>query len=418
MRSLLKRLNVGKILRSIELASPWLFALPAVFLYAGLLMFKILSGKRIKFVFIYCERIGHLAAETELFMRRLRNGVYDEKVNIYVGFCSGSHVSNRQLLKMFKKNLFVIENWWFAMLISSTWLKKTQFYHKAPFRISHLLPPYYQQGEFNHNEYYEFNNYKPILSFTSDEELEGKNNLAKMGIGEKDWFVCFHARDYTYLNEKNGRNNYRNCNIESFMQAAEYIVGEGGYVIRMGAKVEKPLLKNRDRKIIDYAVEYHSDFMDIYLSTHCKFFIGSATGLVNVPTIFNVSVVIVNECPFEYGPFRNGDLFIPKLYLNQEKSSFLTAKEILDSGYGRSLIWDDQNIPSWLKLVDHSSEEIYEVVREMNLRIDGKYAEIAEEKAKQKKFRDNFQPKHIYYGSPAKIGAHFLRKYSPILVGN
>lgn len=415
MRQLLKKLGVGKLLQGIDAISPYLFAFPAVFLYVGLFVIKTLSSKRIKFVFIYCERIGHLAAETELFLRRLRNGVYDGTANIYIGVCSSSHVSNRQLLEMFKRNLFIIESWWFDKLITSTWFKKTQFYHQAPFQIPHPLPPFYQKGELHLNEYFEFNNYKPILSFTPEEEREGKKNLTEMGIEEKDWFVCFHARDHAYLNEKNGRNDYRNCDIDSFMQAAEYIVEEGGYAIRIGAKVEKPLPKERNKRIIDYAIESHSDFMDIYLSARCKFFIGSATGLVHVPTIFNVPVVIVNDCPFEFGSLCKDDLFIPKLYYNQEKVVYLTVKEILDSGYGRSLIWDDKNIPRWLKLVNNSSEEIFEVAKEMNMRIDGSYIETEDERLYQSKYRSNFRAGHIFYGSPAKIGAHFLKKHLNIL---
>lgn len=418
MRKLLKRLGAGKILRTIEAASPWLLALPALVAYGGLLIFKLVTGKTIKFVYVYADRIGHLAAETELFLRRLRNGVYDCKTNIYIGVCSSSAISNRQLLQMFKRHLLIIENGLLVNLIQSTWIATTQFYHRAPFQIPHLLPPYYQRGDFNHNEYHEFNSYEPILFFTSEEEQEGKKYLEKMGIRKNDWYVCIHARDASYLNEHNGRNAYRNCDIETFMQAAGYIVAEGGYVIRMGAKVEKPLPRDRDRKIIDYALEYRSDFMDIYLLAHCKFFIGSANGMINVPTIFNVPVVIVNEAPFEFGAFREGDLFIPKLYFNQDKQAFLTAREILDSGYGRSLIWDDKNIPHWMTLINHTPEEIYEVVNEMNMRLDGKHIETQEDLANQEKFRSNFQPKHVFYGSPAKIGANFLKKYSYLLINN
>jgi putative glycosyltransferase (TIGR04372 family) len=413
MKQLLKKIGVGKLLQAIEVASPWLFAIPAVFIYAGLFVFKILSGKQIKFVFIYCGRIGHLAAETELFLRRLNNGIYNPN-NIYIGLCGVFPVVNHQLLQMFRRHMIIIVSWWLHKLIILTWLRKTQFFHVASHK-SFFSSEHY---EFNHNEYYELNNYKQVIRFTNAEEQLGEKQLEKIGIGKKDWFVCIHARDRIYLNEVNGRNDYRNCDIETFMSAAEYVVSEGGYVFRMGAKVEKPLPKDRNRKIIDFAVENYSDFMDVYLSTHCKFFIGSATGLANVPTIFGVPIVLVNEGPFECVPFRQGDLYIPKLYYHNGEKRFLKTTEILEFGLGRSLINNDLGKPDWLHLVDNTAEEILEVVKEMNLRLDNKYQQTPDDEKNQAEFWSNFKPGHIAYGTPAKIGTHFLQKYSNILLNN
>jgi putative glycosyltransferase (TIGR04372 family) len=306
---------------------------------------------------------------------------------------------------MFKRKFLIIENWLLDQLIRGTWLGRTAFYHVSLNKMH----------EFNINEYFEFNNFKPTLSFSRAEEERGKYLLNKMGIKANDWFVCFHARDNSYLNETTSRNNYRNCDIDTFMKAAEYIVSVGGFAIRMGAKVEKPLPKNRSKRIIDYAVEFRSDFMDIYLSTHCKFFLGSATGLFNVPSIFDVPVVCANHGPFEYTPFRRGDLHIPKLYFDRHKGVLLSFQDILDSGLGRSMINTGDNREDGIVLVDNTAEEIYEVVREMNQRLDGRYTEASKDVEDQKRFQSLFKPEHVCYGSPAKIGADFLRKYRLLL---
>src|SRR3972149_7491860 len=73
---------------------------------AGGFLFVILTIiypiQKIKFCAIIFHRIGHLAANTELFLRRLRAGYYDKDC-LYIGFSiAGMKPSNRQLLDMFK----------------------------------------------------------------------------------------------------------------------------------------------------------------------------------------------------------------------------------------------------------------------------------------------------------------------------
>ena len=40
----------------------------------------------------------------------------------------------------------------------------------------------------------------------------------------------------------------------------------------MSSGEKEPLSKNAPKNIIDYASKWQSDFMDIYLPAHCKFF--------------------------------------------------------------------------------------------------------------------------------------------------
>ena len=96
------------------------------------------------------------------------------------------------------------------------------------------------------NEYYEFSYGKPNLKFTSAEENKGKKLLKKMGLTDKDWFICFHARDPEYLAVKFKSDtsylNHRDWNIDNALKAAEYITSKGGFAIRMGAIFEKKLV--------------------------------------------------------------------------------------------------------------------------------------------------------------------------------
>ena len=89
------------------------------------------------------------------------------------------------------------------------------------------------------------------------------------------WFICFHSRDSTYLNNKWDKgdfpHSYRNCSINNFIKSVEYVNQQRGYGIRMGSEVSSPLKVN-NLMIIDYAVNNRSDFGDIYLPAKCKFF--------------------------------------------------------------------------------------------------------------------------------------------------
>lgn len=397
-KKLLKHLRIEKLIILAGKIAPYLFGIPAIFIYMGLVFVKIIIGKRIVFCEIFCGRIGHLAINTELFLRRLKYCNCYNKYNIYIGFCRYFPVSNRQLLSMYKRNFYIIESRILEKLLN-TWIKRTEFYH---------IPP------INNNEYYELNNFKHILYFTEEEKARGKKMLAEMGIDKKDWFVCFHSRDQKYLGESFEYHDYRDSDINNYLLAAEYIAEQGGYAIRMGSVVDKPLSKERHPRIIDYAIDYRSDFMDIYLSAHCKFFLGSTAGLFLVPTIFDVPVASASFIFFEHTPFRSGDLFIPKKMWSIDKKRFLTYKEILDSGASR-YDYSKQYEDAGIKVIENSSDEILELAKEMNMRLDMNYKPTNGDEELQRMYISLFKPYHRCFGTPARIGAYFLRKNIELL---
>jgi putative glycosyltransferase (TIGR04372 family) len=266
----------------------------------------------------------------------------------------------------------------------------------------------------NSNEYYEFNNFKFILYFAKEEEILGKQHLKKMGIGENDWFVCFHSRDPSYLGEGSEYHDYRDSDINNYLPAAEYIAEQGGYAIRMGSVVDKPLPKERHPRIIDYAIDYRSDVMDIYLSAHCKFFLGNTAGLFLVSTIFDVPAACANFLPLEYTPLRSGDLFIPKKMWSRDKKKLLTYKEILDSGAGLYLE-SKQYENAGIEVIENSSDEILELAREMNMLLDKNYESMEEDEELQRRYISLFRPNHHCYGTQARIGIYFLRKNIELL---
>jgi putative glycosyltransferase (TIGR04372 family) len=254
------------------------------------------------------------------------------------------------------------------------------------------------------------------LSFTEDELRRGRELLESIGIPQSVSYLCFFARDKEYLdniaNHGTRRDwsyhDYRDCDIENFIAAVETVTGAELWALRMGAAVEKPI-RSSNQRIIDYASDYHSEFADIYLLSHCKFTLGCSTGIVVVSEIFRIPCAIVNLVPLRHLPRNPGDLFLPKKLWNIGSKRFLTLRETIDIGADRWVL-SSQYRAAGIELVENSPEEITAVSLEMNSRIDGTWKTTDEDEELQKRFWSIFPEGHPGKKCPARIGAEFLRK--------
>ena len=142
---------------------------------------------------------------------------------------------------------------------------------------------------------------KPHLSFTPEEEGLGRRALKKMGIGESSQFICFHARDSSYLQSTLDMApesySYRDANIRNFVPAMQELAKRKHFAVRMGAVVEKEI-GSEDELIIDYASKYRTAFLDMFLCSSCRFFLGSHTGLFETAAMFRRPAALVNVIPF------------------------------------------------------------------------------------------------------------------------
>jgi len=271
----------------------------------------------------------------------------------------------------------------------------------------------------NSTEFYEFNLERPILSFIEEDRKTGKELLNSLRISDSDWFICFHTRDSKYFSAKVdssvdwGFHRTRDSDINTYLQAAEYITREGGFAIRMGYIVSSEL-ETKNKKIIDYASNHRTDFGDIYLPANYKFFLGGSSGLFFVSETFHVPVAAANFTPLECTPFRKGDLFIPKRVWSEKEKRFLTFREMFDSDICKFLSVSDFN-NAGLRLIENTPEEILDLAKEMNGRIDDTFKYTEEDEKLQKKYKSLIKPHHKCYGTPARIGADFLRKNKYLL---
>ena len=142
--------------------------------------------------------------------------------------------------------------------------------------------------------------------FTKKDFENGHKYLEEMGLKKDDKYVCLLCRDESYVDDLFGRHydldyyrsgdqsKFRNSKIENFRLVSEYLTNLGYYVFRMGQKVSKPFSINND-KFIDYAnSKYKTDFLDIFLSSNCNFFLSTGAGIDTMAAIFNKPIVFVS----------------------------------------------------------------------------------------------------------------------------
>ncbi|MBC8284311.1 MAG: TIGR04372 family glycosyltransferase [Nitrospinae bacterium] len=374
-----------------------LFAVPAIF---TLWMLKPFVW--IKVGILNYGRIGHLALNTDLFLRRRQLGVYPD--GPFYCFLSNPNPANRQLLTMFKRIMPIYESRvlygiFFGMLPI---LKRT---------------PFHQDLSLNDNEYYEFNNADSSLFFTHEEVEKGRKLLSQMNVDlEKDEFICIFARDDAYLKQIIPENDWsyhdvRNSDIDSLTEAAKYLIEKGFTVIRVGSIVKKPISFSH-KNMIDYPYSsYRSDFMDIFLLAHCKFIIASGvSGLCNVADIFDRPMLAVNVAEFFYIPIGKNSLYIPKKYKYIQTNEYLHFRDGRKMGY----FWRNPTAHG-LEKVDDSAQDILEATQEMLARLEKRFTYSPESEKLIQAYHKLWGESGVL-GSPSKtpIGIAWLKKNKDI----
>ena len=162
-------------------------------------------------------------------------------------------------------------------------------------------------------------------------------------------------------------------------------------------------------------VSSETDFLDIFLSAKCRFFISSGTGIDAVPMVFRRPVLYVNFLPMErmhtWGP---DDILVPKKLWLRKEQRFMTFREIIESGAGKFLhgeFYEEHGIDG----VENSSDEIKNAAVEMDDRLAGTWQTSEKDKELQQKFWSLFQKGDLHGDIVAKVSTHFLRDHLDLL---
>ncbi len=367
------------------------------------------------------SRIGHFSINTELYCCGRDAGINFPSQKYLDLFYLKKYVCNKQLEKMWRRSLIVLPAWllrplsrvnrFFCLFISSFKEHEIAINDKDS-NIHNLI-----------------DKLPAHISFTDKEELKGKEILKKFGLAKDAKFVCLHVRDAGYLNrhikhEYKDRwqyHNYRNGNIDNYVLAAEELARRGYYVFRMGKNVLKPL-KSSNPKVIDYASsKMRNDFMDIYLSAKCNFFISPGSGIDGISLIFRRPIAYTNHVSFGLMGQKycnnNRVLLLTKHHINKKNQQELTISEIFSANVAFAYTSDEYKLND-VELEENSPEEIRDLVIEMDERLNGRWKDTNEDLLLQKRFWSIFEDriKRLNLKGPMhrkmkiRFGAKFLRE--------
>ncbi len=253
------------------------------------------------------------------------------------------------------------------------------------------------------------------FNFTREEEDAGRAALESYGVPDGAPFVCFQARDPAYLDERSGQkgqnayHNYRDTDINSYLPAVNGLSELGYYSLRMGAIVKSPI-QSENPRIIDYSTKHRTEFMDIYLSANCSFYLIDTAGMCAVTGAFRRPTLFVNFAPLEVvHTWREGVLTIPKKYWLTREQRYMNTSEILESGAGLFRAVEHFN-DMGIELHDNTPDEISAAALEMEARLSGTWKTSAEDEELQKRFWSFFKPSDWNIEFRSRIGAQFLRE--------
>jgi putative glycosyltransferase (TIGR04372 family) len=248
--------------------------------------------------------------------------------------------------------------------------------------------------------------------------------LRKLGIPKGAKWVCLIVRDNAYMKAKFPQNDwsyhdYRDANLEDYMYAAQNLIVEGYYVVRMGEVVAEQL-PIKHTKLIDYPPQ-RTEFGDLYLGANCEFCIGTPCGFMMIPQVFQRPLCMTDFAPIEYFTTFVEGLIIWKHHIRDDKE--MTIREIAESGAGLAG-FTPQFAQIGITLKNNTPEEIKEVAMEMCERFknNGHQAEYDEEDS-QGAFWNSF-PRSIVNGKPlhgkikVRIGRAYLEAYNAGVSGH
>lgn len=243
----------------------------------------------------------------------------------------------------------------------------------------------------------------------------GWATLRGLGVPEGAWFAALHVREPGFFDEDVpwSHNRHRNGRIADYLPAIEAITAAGGWVLRLGDSTMTPLPPMP--RVVDYALgAARSKEMDIFGMSQCRFFVGTASGPMNVARAFGVPVLATNYFPVGTWPFSTGDLFIHKLHREKEGGRWLPLAETLRPplfACWNPIVYEHHGI----EVVDNSPKDILDATREMLALLDGADAPSPADVVARKRYRTAADPYNLGFLLP--VAHSFLARHPHLLDG-
>jgi putative glycosyltransferase (TIGR04372 family) len=210
--------------------------------------------------------------------------------------------------------------------------------------------------------FYRYRAQTPTLALTPSLTKLGDDFLRANGVPRDGWFICLHARTPGF--HRSPQSDLRNVSIANYRKAIDFVVSQGGWVVRMGDPSMPPLPKLPH--VIDYAHSTErSAALDLFLCASCRFFLGSASGPIAIATAFGIPLAVTNQAaPMLNDMLSVNDLYIPKIPVRIDGTTTVPIGIVLRENLHRARFTHcfDQ---SELTLRENSPEDILGLVKDL-----------------------------------------------------
>ncbi len=384
--------------------------------------------KKIYLAPLHSSRIGHFVMDTEVLLARIHHDQLKKNSKLYVIWFADSLICNKFVYNIWQGKLRVIP---YSRLASAIFSSAIILEKIIRIRLTYN----YNAWDGYLQDLHLLETSPRVFEISPESEEECFTILESQGIDITKKWICIAERNSTHLelyqpDKKWGFNDYRNTDISSYLEAAEYVASKGIYCFRMGNTKSKILTSTHTNLIVDYCnSSWRSDKLDIFLSLNCLFFLGTASGLSAVPIASRKPLLDVNLAqPLHAIRSKQNHMFILKKFIDKVTSLPINLHDYLSIGERGGFTVDNprhlrsQDLEEFnVLIVDNSSEEILEVTKEMLALLSISNQEAPKISAEQMEFWRVFpNTKNFYQSGPIKsrIGQKFLLANSHLLKSN
>ena len=212
------------------------------------------------------------------------------------------------------------------------------------------------EGSLNWKWYVEQNR-KSFLTLKDYDCEVGWQYLSSKGLTPDDWFVALHTR---WSGE--GLEQERNVDINSYREMVEWIIGQGGFVFKVGLP-DLQTMNFEHPQYIDYSnSREQNEVLDIFLSSSCRLFVATSSGLSHLAMSFGAPVLHTNITNLGVYPFYPKSKFIPKIRIGFNNAQRAFSYDLQSGFYDVDHV--DKSIRNYTTR-DNNSEEILDACIEM-----------------------------------------------------
>jgi putative glycosyltransferase (TIGR04372 family) len=365
----------------------------------------LLHVRGFRVVNIFTDRIGHLAIEPDCLLKDQSLGVVVRQR--WILLAPKQRTANEHLLRYWENGFHIVRQPALCFL-----LRSMAFWRVFSHDVGHYMRNIgHTQSVYRVHR--KWADRPPLLSLSPEDQIWADDALTRLGLPEKAWFVCIHAREagFSAIDEK--LHGHRNSEIENTNTAVLEIIRRGGWVVRLGDPTMKPM--SLAPQIIDYA--HHpmkSARLDVVLCARARFILGNTSGICLVGTVFGVPSALANMIPITAMGIGKRDISIPKMLWSRALRRNLSLEEIKSEGLASAQYYD-QYLEAEVRPDENSASDILELTKEMFDSLEIKNAQYPEAQQLQSQFLERLCLGDYSYGCASRPGERFLQRHAATL---